>query len=1244
MNKIKMIMQACAVTMFTASAFAVEDGLGTNHVRNLRAIEDIIVEGGDVTIGKGDTAKAGALKLHDADAGDSFSVTVQANADIGSNFTLTLPANAGSNGQMLQTDGSGNLTWGTASDTAATKALDNLAAVAINADLDPGADDSIDLGDATHEFKDIWIDGTANLDTVDIDAGAIDGVAIGANSVATEINVDNLKLDGNVLSSTDVNGDIKLTPNGSGAVVVTNVTVQSGSIDAVTIGATTAATEATIDNIKIDGNTISSEDTNGNIALTPDGTGEVDISKVDIDSGAIDGTVIGANSAAAGNFTTVDATGAVTLNGAVDLGDGAADIISFNGKAGTDLSMDNSFKVINLAAPSADSDAATKGYVDNAIAGLNWKASVKVGTTAAGTLNTSFAQGQTVDGVALIAGDRILIKNQASADENGIYVVQAAGAPVRATDFDGNDEVAAGAVFVEQGTINGDTGWVCSNNGTVVVGTDNITFVQFSAAGVYTAGDGLDLSGTQFSVVASDLVGNGLSESGNNLVVDDTVVAMLTGDQTVAGIKTFSSFPLTPSAAPSSDYQAANKKYVDDKLSSSVSDGDSANDTLRWDGNNWTNTSNFTVTDAGNTTAAGTLTVTGAAKLNDTTGSTDKDTGALVVNGGVGIEENLFIGGALDANGATTLDQVSIDTTDGNLAVTGSGTVDIDVASDISGTLTLSAGAGNALVVAAGGTADLNGDLDVAGNTILGAAASETVTFNAKAASDLEMDNNIVTGLASPTNDDDAANKGYVDNAIAGLKWKQSVRAATTANGDLATEFANAGTVDGVTLSTGDRILLKNQTDAKQNGIYVVRASGAPARATDFDAGTEVPAAAVFVEQGTINADTGWVCTNDGAPVIDTALLTFVQFSAAGVIQAGDGLTKTGNTLAVNVTDFAGTGLEASGGDLRIAASAVGDGLTGGGGSAITVDATVVRTSGNQTVAGIKTFSSFPVTPSSAPTADYETANKKYVDDKLSSSVADGSGANETLYWDGAAWTNNGNFTVTAAGNAVAAGTLEVTGVVTLNDTTTSTTKDTGALIVDGGVGIEENLNVGGDAIVTGTLTVSDTTGSTSKDTGAVIIEGGVGIEENVYAGGNIDVTGTATIDGNTTIGDAGTDTLTVNAEATFNGDVIYKQGSVQDVAAVTGITSAMLASPYIQVRGSGGPIDITANPQIAAGSTGQIITIQGSHATQTLKLDDGNGLKLSMGISFTLNDGDLIQLLYDGSDWREMFRQDLNP
>ena len=1189
-----------------ASAFAVEDGLGTNHVRNLRAIEDAIVEGGDVTVGKGDTAKAGTIVLHDADAGDSNTITLQGNADVGTSYTLTLPGDDGDANQVLTTDGSGALSWTAPSANAASKALDNLSAVAINADLDPGSDNTIDLGDAAHSFKDLWIDGTANLPTVDIDAGDIDGVAIGANAVATEVNVDNLKLDGNALTSTDVNGNIALTPNGTGEVDITKVDIDSGAIDGVAIGANAVATEAAIDNIKIDGNAITSTDADGNIELTPDGTGEVDITKVDIDSGAIDGTVIGANSAAAASVTTLDATGAATLNGNVDLGDGIADVISFNGKAGTDLSMDNSYKVINLAAPSADSDAATKGYVDTVAAGLKWKPSVKAATTENGTLATAFANGATIDGISLSTGDRILIKDQSTGAENGIYEVQASGAPVRVTDFDANGEIPAAAVFVEEGTQNESTGWVCSNDDAVNIGVTALTFVQFTGAGTYAAGDGLDLSGTTFSVVASELVGTGLSESGNNLVVDDTAVAMLTGDQTVAGIKTFSSFPVSPSAAPTTDYQLANKKYVDDEITGLIASGTTASSLLRWD---------------------------------DGTSAWKEETATTIDASG-----NFATTAGLDVDGATTLDQVSIDTTDGNLAVTGGGTVDIDVAADIADTLTLSKGSGNALVIAAGGTADLNGDLDVAGNTILGDASSDTITFTAKAATDLEMDNNIVTGLKSPTEDDDAANKGYVDNAIAGLKWKPSVKAATTAAGTLASDFANNGTVDGITLATGDRVLIKNQTDASENGIYEVQASGAPTRVTDFDAGSEVSASAVFVEQGTINGDTGWVCSNNGEPVIDTDNITFVQFSAAGVYTAGDGITLAGTQFSAKPVDFTGTGLEVDSGDIRIAASAAGDGLTGGAGSALAVDSTVVRTTGDQTVAGIKTFSSFPVTPSSAPSADYETANKKYVDDLLSSSVSDGTGVGQTLYWDGAAWTNNGNFTVTAAGNTTAAGTLDVTGAVSLNDTTTSSSKDTGALVVEGGVGVEENLNVGGTLDVDGAVTMDDTTGSTSKDTGALIVDGGVGVEENIYAGGNLDVTGTAAVGGDVTLGDAAADTVTVNGAAVFESKVLRSPGSVQDIEAAVGVTTAMQATSYIKVRGSGGHVDITANPQIALGTAGQIITLQGSSDTQTVKLEDGNGLKLSMSIPFTLKNGDMIQLIYDGSDWREMFRQDLEP
>lgn len=132
---------------------------------------------------------------------------------------------------------------------------------------------------------------------------------------------------------------------------------------------------------------------------------------------------------------------------------------------------------------------------------------------------------------------------------------------------------------------------------------------------------------------------------------------------------------------------------------------------------------------------------------------------------------------------------------------------------------------------------------------------------------------------ASPTSDSHAATKSYVDTVANGLKWKQSVKAATTANGTLATAFANGQTVDGVTLATGDRILIKDQSTGSENGIYTVNASGAPTRATDADSGSELVAASVNVEQGTSNADTDWVCTNNSITLGSTSI-TFVSKSS----------------------------------------------------------------------------------------------------------------------------------------------------------------------------------------------------------------------------------------------------------------------------------------------------------------------------------------------------------------------------
>lgn len=160
--------------------------------------------------------------------------------------------------------------------------------------------------------------------------------------------------------------------------------------------------------------------------------------------------------------------------------------------------------------------------------------------------------------------------------------------------------------------------------------------------------------------------------------------------------------------------------------------------------------------------------------------------------------------------------------------------------------------------------------------------------------------------VADPTAPEHAATKAYVDAARSGLDVKQSVRAATTAPINLATDLENGDTLDTtVTLATGDRVLVKNQSTASENGIYVVQASGAAVRATDFDGTGEVSGGAfTFVEEGTVNADSGWVVTSNGALTVGTSSIAWAQFSGAGQITAGAGLTKTGNTIdAVGTSD-----------------------------------------------------------------------------------------------------------------------------------------------------------------------------------------------------------------------------------------------------------------------------------------------------------------------------------------------------
>ena len=284
---------------------------------------------------------------------------------------------------------------------------------------------------------------------------------------------------------------------------------------------------------------------------------------------------------------------------------------------------------------------------------------------------------------------------------------------------------------------------------------------------------------------------------------------------------------------------------------------------------------------------------------------------------------------------ANSIDFEGVSAADVNLtglnSATASGTITAGTLTDSTATLTAGALSGVtsidcASVTATGAVEGLSVTDGVATMTtgsltgVVNATASGIVTAGTFTDGTATLTGGSLTGLIAPTQASEAANKAYVDGIASGLCWRESVRVASIVSGNLASDFENGDTVDGITLASGDRILIKDQASASENGIYIVEASGAPTRATDFEVGVAVASYAVFVEEGTSNADEGFVCTNDsGSDVVGTDALVFTQFTGLGSITAGDGLQKTGNTVSV--------------------------------------DSTVVRTTGNQTIQGVKTFS-----------------------------------------------------------------------------------------------------------------------------------------------------------------------------------------------------------------------------------------------------------------------------------------------
>jgi hypothetical protein len=189
----------------------------------------------------------------------------------------------------------------------------------------------------------------------------------------------------------------------------------------------------------------------------------------------------------------------------------------------------NNQLLVNVASPSATTDAANKGYVDGVANGLSWKNAVRAATT---TNVATLAGGapNTIDGVTLAANDRVLVKNQTTQSGNGIYTVTtlgtgANGTWTRATDMDAAAEFPNATTYVSEGTTQADTQWTVTTNAPVVVGTTAITWVQVGTGGTtYSAGNGLSLATTTFSVLADPVAGSGISVTASGVKVDTAVV------------------------------------------------------------------------------------------------------------------------------------------------------------------------------------------------------------------------------------------------------------------------------------------------------------------------------------------------------------------------------------------------------------------------------------------------------------------------------------------------------------------------------------------------------------------------------------------------------------------------------------------------------------------------------------------------------------------------------------------------